>query len=107
MVIRYNIKTGHIYYLTKVSLISLYLFRWIKYEENLVAERGDWGKPHVSSLTFRSLINLRQCIDNGTFMLDVAVKNFSGLVHKVVGTLIENGNIRENMKDIFLRYSQH
>merc|ERR1712224_983673 len=29
--------------------------RWIKYEEDLEAERGEWGKPHVSSLTFHSL----------------------------------------------------
>ena len=33
--------------------------RWIKYEEDLEAEAGRWGKPHVSSLTFRSLLNVR------------------------------------------------
>ena len=33
--------------------------RWIKYEEDLEAEAGRWGKPHVASLSFHSLINLR------------------------------------------------
>jgi len=33
--------------------------RWIKYEEDLEADAGRWGKPHVSTLTFRSLLNVR------------------------------------------------
>ena len=33
--------------------------RWIKYEEDLEAEAGRWGQPHVSSLSFRSLLNVR------------------------------------------------
>jgi hypothetical protein len=33
--------------------------RWIKYEENLEAESGRWGRPHVASISFHSLLNLR------------------------------------------------
>ena len=32
--------------------------RWIKYEED-VELGGEWGKPHVSTLSFHSLLELR------------------------------------------------
>jgi len=77
--------------------------RWIKYEEDLEAERGEWGKPHVSSLTFHSLINLRLCIEGGTLMLDIAVKDLPSLVHRVVEDLSEKDIISEDMKEKVLR----
>ena len=39
--------------------------RWIKYEQNAEEEAGRWSKPHVSSLSFHSLIELRKCIEYG------------------------------------------
>jgi len=77
--------------------------RWIKYEEDLEAERGEWGKPHVSSLTFHSLINLRLCIESGTFLLDIAVKDLPSLVHRVVEDLSEKDIINEELKEKVLR----
>jgi hypothetical protein len=38
--------------------------RWIKFEENLLEGAERWGKPHVASLAFHSVINLRQIIDD-------------------------------------------
>jgi len=77
--------------------------RWIKYEEDLEAERGEWGKPHVSSLTFHSLINLRLCIEAGTFLLDIAVNDLPSLVHRVVEDLSEKDIINEELKEKVLR----
>ena len=38
--------------------------RWIKFEETV--EDGDrWGKPHVASLTFHSLLELRKGLEKG------------------------------------------
>ena len=37
--------------------------RWIKYEENLLEGAERWGKPHIASLSFHSVINLRQVIE--------------------------------------------
>ena len=79
------------------------LSRWIKYEEDLEAERGEWGKPHVSSLTFHSLINLRLCIESGTFLLDIAVNDLPSLVHRVVEDLSEKDIINEELKEKVLR----
>jgi len=77
--------------------------RWIKYEEDLEAEKGEWGKPHVSSLTFHSMINLRINIETGTMLLDISVKDFPSLVHRVVEDLSEKGIIEEHMKEKILR----
>lgn len=45
--------------------------RWIKFEEDVEEETDRWGKPHVASLSFRSLLELRKTIShgNGVFLL--------------------------------------
>jgi len=77
--------------------------RWIKYEEDLEAEVGRWGKPHVASLTFHSLINLRLCMESGTLMLDITARDLPELVHRVVEDLSEKGIIEEDQKAKVLR----
>lgn len=37
--------------------------RWMKSEVEEEAER--WGRPHISSLSFRSLLELRKTISHG------------------------------------------
>lgn len=39
--------------------------RWIKYEEDVVEGADRWGRPHVASLSFHSLLNLRRCLETG------------------------------------------
>lgn len=39
--------------------------RWIKYEEHIEEGADRWGKPHVASLSFHSLLNLRRCLETG------------------------------------------
>lgn len=39
--------------------------RWIKFEEDVEEETERWGKPHVASLSFRSLLELRRTIAQG------------------------------------------
>jgi len=77
--------------------------RWIKYEEDLEAEVGRWGKPHVASLTFHSLINLRLCMESGSLLLDMSAKDLPELVHRVVEDLSEKGIIEEDQKAKVLR----
>ena len=83
-----------------------YVFRWIKYEEDLEAERGEWGKPHVSSLTFHSLINLRLCFEQGSLILDIAVKDLTNLCHRVVEDLSQQNILAEEHKEKVLRCPQ-
>ena len=58
--------------------------RWIKYEEDLNAEKGQWGKPHVATLSFKALVNLRLCMEGGTLMLDVTVRDLPELLHRYI-----------------------
>jgi hypothetical protein len=37
--------------------------RWIKYEEDLEEGADRWGRPHIASLSFHSLIKLRKLIE--------------------------------------------
>ena len=39
--------------------------RWIKFEETVEEGADHFGKPHVSSLSFHSLLELRRCIEQG------------------------------------------
>ena len=38
--------------------------RWLKFEED-VQESNRWGKPHVASLSFHSLLELRKGLEKG------------------------------------------
>jgi hypothetical protein len=37
--------------------------RWIKFEENLLERAERWSKAHIASLSFHSVINLRQVLE--------------------------------------------
>ena len=37
--------------------------RWIKFEENLLEGAERWSKAHIASLSFHSVINLRQVLE--------------------------------------------
>lgn len=39
--------------------------RWIKFEEDVEQEIGRWGRPHVSALSFHSLVDLRRGLEKG------------------------------------------
>lgn len=39
--------------------------RWIKFEENVDQDSNRWGKPHVASLTFHSLLELKKGLEKG------------------------------------------
>ena len=39
--------------------------RWIKFEEDVEEGTGRWGRPHISALTFHSLVELQQGISKG------------------------------------------
>ena len=72
--------------------------RWIKYEEDLEAERGDWGAPHVASLSFHSLMQLRKHLEQGGLMLDTRAKDLSSLLTDLVGKLVKEGKVEEELK---------
>ena len=72
--------------------------RWIKYEEDLETERGDWGPPHIASLSFHSLMQLRKRLEQGGFMLDTRTSDLSSLLTDVVSRLVKEGKLEEELK---------
>ena len=52
--------------------------RWIKFEEDVEEGADRWGKPHVASLSFHSLIELRKGLESGkTFQCCLYLNNLS------------------------------
>lgn len=58
--------------------------RWIKYEEDVEEASDRWGRPHVASLSFHSLLNLRRCLETGVVLLDLEERDLPGVAYRVV-----------------------
>ena len=77
--------------------------RWIKYEEAREEGSERWGKPHVSSLSFHSLINLRIHLEHGIILLDLEAKDMTQLYFSLVEELCNSGLLNDDYKADILR----
>ncbi|KAM6976444.1 anion exchange protein 2-like isoform 2-T2 [Aplochiton taeniatus] len=77
--------------------------RWIKFEEDVEEETDRWGKPHVASLCFRSLLELRKTISHGAVLLDLDQKTLPGIAHQVVEQMIISDQIKAQDRANVLR----
>ncbi|XP_029559893.1 anion exchange protein 2 isoform X1 [Salmo trutta] len=68
--------------------------RWIKFEEDVEEDTDRWGKPHVASLSFRSLLELRKTISHGAVLLDLNQHTLPGIAHQVVEQMIISDQIK-------------
>ncbi|KAM6338825.1 anion exchange protein 2 [Podargus strigoides] len=77
--------------------------RWIKFEEDVEEETERWGKPHVASLSFRSLLELRKTLSHGAVLLDLEQKTLPGVAHQVVEQMVITDQIRAEDRANVLR----
>uniref|UniRef100_A0A8C0H1S2 Anion exchange protein n=1 Tax=Chelonoidis abingdonii TaxID=106734 RepID=A0A8C0H1S2_CHEAB len=77
--------------------------RWIKFEEDVEEDTARWGKPHVASLSFRSLLELRKTIAHGAVLLDLEQTTLPGIAHLVVETMIISDQIKGDDRANVLR----
>jgi len=77
--------------------------RWIKYEEAREPGAERWGKPHVSTLSFHSLINLRIHLERGIILLDLEARDLANLHFTIVEEWVEAGILDEDLKPDILR----
>lgn len=83
--------------------------RWIKYEEHVEEGADRWGRPHVASLSFHSLLNLRRCLETGVVMLDCEEHDLPGVAYRVVEQMVISELIRPKdrvtvMRALLLRH---
>ncbi|XP_075230132.1 anion exchange protein Ae2 isoform X2 [Lycorma delicatula] len=77
--------------------------RWIKYEEDLEEGADRWGRPHVASLSFHSLLNLRRCLETGVILLDLEEKDLPGVAYRVVEQMVIDELISAENKSTVMR----
>ncbi|XP_059218992.1 anion exchange protein 3 isoform X3 [Stomoxys calcitrans] len=77
--------------------------RWIKYEEDVQEGSDRWGKAHVSSLSFHSLLNLRRCLETGVVLLDLNEKDLPAVAYRVVEQMVVDDLIHTDDKPSVLR----
>lgn len=72
--------------------------RWIKYEEDVEEGSGRWGRAHVASLSFHSLLNLRRCLETGVVLLDLDEKDLPGVAYRYsIQTKILESHINDSV----------
>ncbi|CAG0879882.1 unnamed protein product [Darwinula stevensoni] len=77
--------------------------RWIKYEEDVEEGSNKWGKPHVATLSFHSLLNLRKCLEQGVVLLDMDAEDLPGIMNRTVEQMVISDLIHPEDKGAILR----
>ncbi|XP_057305088.1 anion exchange protein 2-like isoform X2 [Hydractinia symbiolongicarpus] len=72
--------------------------RWIKFEED-VEKNERWGKPHVASLSFQGLLELRRGIETGTVLLGLSNYDLPTIFESVVDNMIITDQISKTSRD--------
>ena len=65
--------------------------RWVKFEEDVEEGSNRWSKPHVSSLSMHSLMELRNMILKGTVYLDLEADNLDQILDVLLENVVHNG----------------
>ncbi|XP_070249018.1 band 3 anion transport protein [Myotis yumanensis] len=76
--------------------------RWVRLEENL-GEDGAWGRPHLSYLTFWSLLELQRAFTKGTVLLNLPETSLAGVANQLLDQFIYEEQIRPQDRDELLR----
>ncbi|XP_054448989.1 band 3 anion transport protein [Pteronotus mesoamericanus] len=76
--------------------------RWVRLEENL-GEGGAWGRPHLSYLTFWSLLELQRAFAKGSVLLDLAETSLAGVANQLLDRFIYEEQIRPQDREELLR----
>ncbi|XP_058463431.1 band 3 anion transport protein isoform X4 [Malaya genurostris] len=77
--------------------------RWIKYEEDVEEGADRWGRPHVASLSFHSLLNLRRCLETGVVLMDLDEKDLPSVAYRIVEQMVIDELIHEDDKPVIMR----
>ncbi|XP_077169778.1 band 3 anion transport protein isoform X2 [Paroedura picta] len=75
---------------------------WIKLEEDF-EELGHWGRPHLSYLTFHSLMEVRRAFTKGIVLLDLPERSLAGIASQILDCMINDGHLKPQDRAAVLR----
>ncbi|OWK53150.1 Band 3 anion transport protein [Lonchura striata] len=75
---------------------------WLKLEEDF-QESGDWSQPHLSFLTYHSLLEIRRALNKGAVLLNVEANSLPAIVHILLDQLIYEGQVKPQDRDDVMR----
>ncbi|XP_071306760.1 band 3 anion transport protein [Agelaius tricolor] len=75
---------------------------WLKLEEDF-QESGDWSQPHLSFLTYHSLLEIRRALSKGAILLNVEANSLPAIVHILLDQLIYEGQMKPQDRDDVMR----
>lgn len=85
--------------------------RWVKFEENVEEGRNRWSKPHVPTLSLRTLVELRSLLTSGIIILDMEASNLDEIVSLVcdnwVNTALMPFALRGKLQEAFQLHHRH
>lgn len=64
---------------------------------------GRWGRPHVPTLSFQSLLSLRNCLETGVVLFDVEEQDLPGTAYKIVEQMVKEDLIHRDDKAQIMR----
>ncbi|XP_054988342.1 band 3 anion transport protein [Sorex araneus] len=76
--------------------------RWVRLEENLGPD-GAWGRPHLSYLTFWSLLELQRAFAKGSVLLDLQETSLAGVANQLLDRFVFEEQVRPQDRDELLR----
>ncbi|PIK59363.1 putative band 3 anion transport protein isoform X1 [Apostichopus japonicus] len=77
--------------------------RWIKFEEDVEEGAQKWGRPHVASLSFHSLVELRQYLEGACCLLDLEETDLPNIFHRLTDQMIISDQARDEDRGQILR----
>ncbi|XP_075578898.1 band 3 anion transport protein isoform X1 [Pelecanus crispus] len=75
---------------------------WLKLEEDFKAA-GHWDEPHLSFLTYRSLLDIHQALAKGTLLLDLEATSLAAIAHLLIDQMIYEEQITPQDQEEILR----
>jgi hypothetical protein len=73
--------------------------RWVKFEED-VESGGRWSKPYVATLSLHSLLELRNCLFNGSIILDMQADQLPTIIDMILDDMIANKSLSSEKRYI-------
>lgn len=85
--------------------------RWVKFEEVVEIGGNRWSKPHVGALTFPSVFELRELINECVLCMDMEGESWEEITENALTAAVDAGQLKperkESVRKILLKPHMH